>query len=118
MTNIFKQTEEAANAQGVEFGQNIKEASLARYIRKAKAKQVGKKSYFKKHYLVLQANYPKETKLPQEILKILETEAPHLKVLNGKYTKILILIFRRLFLARSGCAFPPLSVLMYELMNL
>ena len=95
MTNIFKQTEEAANAQGVEFGQNIKEASLARYIRKAKAKQVGKKSYFKKHYLVLQANYPKETKLPQEILKILETEAPHLKVLNGKYTKILILIFRR-----------------------
>ena len=40
MTSIFERTEEAAAAQGVELGQNVKMDSVARYIRKAKAKQV------------------------------------------------------------------------------
>ena len=46
MTSIFKQAEEASSAAGVNMGPTIKEASMARYIRKAKAKQVRKPSQY------------------------------------------------------------------------
>jgi len=45
VTSIFKQAEEASTAAGVNLGPTIKEESMARFLRKAKAKQVRRPSH-------------------------------------------------------------------------